>query len=359
LNQLYRAFCRPVRSKRQDKSKNNFLVSENREINQNAVIDTQEKPDMESQGIDGNGIKFELTNNASNEVTVQPTIEDWQQEIDGNENGSLSASTTLIELPEVMTIDSNSEEPQQIPKNIFAINPRSCLSKKPTTIHIIDGEKEGCGKSFICRAFIEYCNSTARDMMIIDADTSNRDIEKIYPNVESAFFSDDEKQAYEADKIFDFAFDKSVLVNLPAQVYGNVTNWIKRNDLINLGNENSINFAKWFVATGGIDSVNFSLKSLDDFGDDITHVFIKNYGLCDNWEYVETMPEFVDAARKYNFHAIDFPKFPFWERNTIDRLGITFTDAVSCSELKIVSKQRVKNFLQFAYKAFAKTGLIE
>ncbi|AKG24525.1 hypothetical protein IJ00_08465 [Calothrix sp. 336/3] len=232
-------------------------------------------------------------------------------------------------------------------------------SKKPTTIHIIDGEKGGCGKSFICRAFIEYCNSTARDMMIIDADTSNRDIEKIYPNVEMAFFSDDEKQAYEADKIFDFAFDKSVLVNLPAQVYGNVTNWIQRNDLVNLGKDNSISFIKWFVATGGVDSVNFFLKSLDDFGNDITHVFVKNYGLCDNWEYVETMPEFIDAARKYNFYVIDFPKFPFWERNTIDRLAITFTDAVSCPELKIVSKQRVRNFLKFAYQAFATTGLIE
>jgi hypothetical protein len=135
-------------SKRKDKIKNNFSVFENREISQNTVINTQEKLDMESQELDGNGIKFELTNNISNEVTAAPTIEDWQQEIDGNENRSLSASTKLIELPEVMTIDSNSEEPPQIPKNIFAINPRSCLSKKPTTIHIIDGEKGGCGFLF-------------------------------------------------------------------------------------------------------------------------------------------------------------------------------------------------------------------
>ncbi|AFZ01698.1 hypothetical protein [Calothrix sp. PCC 6303] len=349
--------------KRRDKKTNNSLL-DSRQVNQNVVIDDRNKLDIGKdklpinteitnwqQEIDRNTINSQLANSTvSSKAMTQPTIDDWQQEIDGN----ILPKDAL----EGGEINGNQQLSQPRLENNFPVF-KTNKSKKPTTIHIIDGEKGGCGKSFICRAFIEYCNSTARDMMIIDADISNRDIEKIYPNVEMAFFSDDEKQAYEADKIFDFAFDKSVLVNLPAQVYGNVTNWIQRNDLVNLGKDNSINFIKWFVATGGVDSVNFFLKSLDDFGNDITHVFVKNYGLCDNWEYVETMPEFVDAAQKYNFYAIDFPKFPFWERNTIDRLEITFTDAILRPELKIVSKQRVKNFLQFAYKAFAKTGLIE
>ncbi|BAZ37579.1 hypothetical protein NIES4101_35020 [Calothrix sp. NIES-4101] len=275
------------------------------------------------------------------EFPTRTEIEDWQQEIDGN---------ILVEekLVTVNTIDEKYESLPKTSENSF-LGFKNNKYKRPTTIHIIDGEKGGCGKSFICRAFIEYCQANAHDMVIVDADISNRDIDKIYPNVEMAFFSDDEKQAYEADKIFEFAFTKSVLVNLPAQVYGNVTNWIQRNDLVSLGEEYSINFTKWFVSTGGVDSVNFFLKSLDDFGDDITHVFVKNYGLCDDWEYVETMPEFLDAVQKYNFYVVDFPKFPFWERNTIDRLSVTFTDAILRPELKIVSKQRVKNFLKFAY----------
>jgi hypothetical protein len=46
-------------------------------------------------------------------------------------------------------------------------------------------------------------------------------------------------------------------------------------------------------------------------------------------------------------------------RNTIDRLGTTFSDALNHPELKVISKQRVKNFLQSAYNAFAQTGLVQ
>jgi hypothetical protein len=89
------------------------------------------------------------------------------------------------------------------------------------------------------------------------------------------------------------------------------------------------------------------------------HVFVKNLGLCDDWEYVDKMPEFIAAKEKYKFTTMDFPKFPFSERNTIDRLGITFSDALNHPELKVISKQRVKNFLQSAYNAFAQTGLVQ
>jgi hypothetical protein len=231
--------------------------------------------------------------------------------------------------------------------------------KQPTTIHLVDGEKGGCGKSFLSRAFIEYCISIGLDTAIIDADISNKDISKIYSGIETAFFSDDEKQAQQADKIFDLAFEKSVIVNLPAQVYTNVTQWIQRNDLIELGKENSINFVKWFVCTGGVDSVNFFLKSLEDLGNEMLHIFVRNWGMCDDWQYIDEMPEFIVAQSKYNFTVMDFPKFPFWERNQVDRLGATFEGVLAHHELGVVSKQRVKNFLKQAYAAFKETGLVK
>ncbi|MGB3651592.1 MAG: mobilization protein [Rivularia sp. (in: cyanobacteria)] len=202
-------------------------------------------------------------------------------------------------------------------------------------------------------------HSIAYDIAIVDADISNKDIATIYPSVEVAFFSDDEKLAFQADKIFDLAFETSVLVNLPAQVYSNVTDWIQRNDLVNLGKDNSIKFIKWFVCMGGVDSVNFFLQSLDDFGNDIIHVFVRNQGLCDEWEYINQMPEFQTAISDYNFIIMDFPKFSFWERNMIDRLGITFDMAIAHPDLKVIPKQRVKNFLKLAYASLAATELIQ
>jgi hypothetical protein len=198
------------------------------------------------------------------------------------------------------------------------------------------------------------------DVAIVDADTSNQDIAKIYPHVEKGniFFTDDEKQASLADTIFDLAFEKSVVVNLPAGVYKPLTNWVQQNDLANLGKKHSIFFVKWFVCNGGVDSVDFFLQSLKDLGNEITHVFVRNKGLCDDWTYIEAMPEFQQAVHKYNFIVIDFPKFPFWERNLIDRDRVSFTEAIAHPELKIVSKQRVKNFLKDAYEAFAATELV-
>lgn len=296
-----------------------------------------------------------------NKLLTNEKIEDWDKEIDGSEiNEEITEPKVNDELePEQSISIENNEENLQAPTNGFVRVEKENCFKEPTIIHIIDGEKGGCGKSFFCRTFIEYCNSIAYDVAIVDADTSNKDIAKIYPSVEVAFFSDDEKLASEADKIFDLAFEKSVLVNLPAQVYSNVTNWIRRNDLVNLGKDNSIKFIKWFVCTGGVDSVNFFLESLNDLGDDIIHVFVRNQGLCDDWQYIDEMPTFQSAISNYNFVIMDFPKFPFWERNVIDRLGINFTEAIAHPELKVVPKQRVKNFLRVAYASLAATELIQ
>ncbi|AFY99449.1 AAA family ATPase [Calothrix sp. PCC 6303] len=297
-------------------------------------------------------LSIEMTNLATN-----VEIEDWEQEVDDNEVNGFNRELKEIKT-NIVEPNANNEPEQERSGNSFISVDKNNLFQNPTIIHIIDGEKGGCGKSFVCKTFIEYCKSIAYDMVIIDADTSNQDIAKIYPHVEVAFFSDDEKQAKEADKIFDLAFEKSVLVNLPAQAYDNVTNWVQRNDLANLGKENSIFFIKWFVCTGGVDSVNFFLKSLSDLGDDMIHVFVRNQGLCDDWSYIEAMPEFEEAIDKYSFVVMDFPKFPFWERNAIERLGINFSDAIIHPELKVVSKQRVKNFLRLAYTSLAETGLI-
>ena len=308
--------------------------------------------------VENNGEKLNMDNN---QVSSNEKVEDWDKEIDGNEITQEVTETPINEDLKVEPTKSNenSEEKQQASTNGFVRVNKENSFKEPTIIHLIDGEKGGCGKSFFSRTFIEYCNSIAYDIAIVDADISNKDIATIYPSVEVAFFSDDEKLAFEADKIFDLAFEKSVLVNLPAQVYSNVTNWIQRNDLVNLGKDNSIKFIKWFVCMGGIDSVNFFLQSLDDFGNDIIHVFVRNQGLCDEWEYINEMPKFKQAISEHNFITMDFPKFPFWERTMIDRLGITFDMAQAHPELKVIPKQRVKNFLRVAYASLAATELIQ
>ncbi|BDA73829.1 hypothetical protein CAL7716_079950 [Calothrix sp. PCC 7716] len=276
-------------------------------------------------------------------------IEDWEQELDGEPENNIENHEN----------DNTSDEFPELGNGTIPFDSLEENLTHSTIIHIVDGEKGGAGKSFVSKTLIEYCINADLDVAIVDADTSNQDIAKLYDGVKSAFFSDDEKQAKEADEIFDLALEKSVIVNLPAQVYTNVTNWITRNSLTQLGKEHSITFIKWFVCTGGIDSVNFFLQSLNDLGGDVTHVFVKNMGLCDDWNYIDKMPEFIEAQRVHQFTIMNFPKFPFWERNMVDRLGVTFSGATLHPDFKVISKQRVKNFLKEAYAAFTLTGLIK
>ena len=288
--------------------------------------------------------------NPSNENSAQ----DWAKELEGDSS-----------LPHTELLQSNPDEDKSVITAPISTNTNNTVTyqeklvKTPTTIHIIDGEKGGAGKSFVSRALIEYCTSIKHKVAIVDADKSNEDISQIYDNVHSAIFSDDDKKANQADHIFDLAFEKSVIVNLPAQVYSKVTDWIKTNDLDEIGKEYQITFVKWFVCTGGVDSVDFFIKSLNDLGDRVTHVFVKNLGLCDEWDYVDEMQDFLTAKETHKFKEMNFPKFPFWERNVIDRLGITFNSALSHPQIKVISRQRVKNFLAEVHTAFSETGLVK
>ena len=288
----------------------------------------------------------------------------------GKENGGSEIISLHID-SSVMENSRGAEAPVEVPKAEESEQPSKGKKKenenkkstykgsKTHTIHLIDGEKGGVGKSFVSKAFIEYIQEKSLNFSIVDADSSNKDIGKIYTGCTEAYFSDNEKLHQEADKIFEMALKKSVLVNLPAQVYEKVTSWIDNNSLISLGQENGVRFIKWFICTGNHDSVQFFLKSLKHFENDLTHVLVKNQGLCDDWKYVEELSEYQDAKNKYSFTVMEFPKLAHWEKNMVDRLQIDFTSASTHKELGVVSKQKVKNFLKEAYKAFDETGLVQ
>ena len=88
------------------------------------------------------------------------------------------------------------------------------------TIHLIDGEKGGVGKSFVTRAMIQYCLDRSLPFVAVETDRSNPDVAGVYKDIcKYAVLSEDEKQADKADRIFEYAVDKPVIVSLPSQVH--------------------------------------------------------------------------------------------------------------------------------------------
>jgi len=138
-------------------------------------------------------------------------------------------------------------------------------------------------------------------LTLVDADRTNADVSEVYPDgAITASFSEDEKKSYDADEIFNLALTQSVVVNLPAQVYPLVNEWISRNSVLEVGAQYDVAVVKWFVCTGAYDSVKLFIESLDKFKDTITHVLVKNYAMCDEWERVLEKPELKSAIAKYN-----------------------------------------------------------
>lgn len=314
-----------------------------------------------------------------------------QANLDSDQSDETGVATKNQTIDELENTSSKSlVEPEkyniELPSSLTSINEPECgdsqtdlnsnqsnetgnidnFKNKTIKIHLIDGEKGGCGKSFFTKSFIKYCDSIAHDLIIIDADKSNEDIFNLYKEhktkkIRQTFFSDDDNKQKEADSIFTAALEnKSVLVNLPAQVADKLNSWLDSGDLINLAKENKIQFIKWFVCNGSVESFNFFLNSLKST--DMQHVLVENLGLCDQdgWKFIKEKPEFESAKTQYNFISMSLHKFPFYERNVIDQNQIPFTDILDSKILDTVSKSRVRRmFFEKMDSAFKETKIID
>lgn len=171
--------------------------------------------------------------------------------------------------------------------------------------------------------------------------------------------TESEKQVDRADRIFEMAMEKPVIVNLAAQSHRAVFDWIERNKLLDLGSEHEVKFCKWFVCSGGYDSINLFTQSLTSYDSRVQHILARNCGICDDWEHVDEDESLQKLIKKYKFKVIDFPKLAYKERNIIDRNRLSFAEARDFKEFGVISKQRVANFLKSAYAAFDSTRALK
>lgn len=156
---------------RPKKSTNSSTASNNN--SQGISITMQEKYSESENSNTKNGM------NSSSETSAQ----DWAKELEGDSS-----------LPHTELLQSNTDEDKPVTTAPIPTNTNNTASnqeklvKIPTTIHIIDGEKGGAGKSFVSRALIEYCASIKHKVAIVDADKSNEDISQIYDRRMRIFF---------------------------------------------------------------------------------------------------------------------------------------------------------------------------
>ncbi len=226
------------------------------------------------------------------------------------------------------------------------------------TIHLIDGEKGGVGKSFVARTMIQYCLDRDLPMSAVETDRSNPDVAGVYKEIcQYAVLTEDEKQAHLADRIFEMAIEKPVIVSLPSQVHRAMKAWIDRNQLLSLSSEYGVSFCKWFVCNGEYDSIKLFISSLNCYENKMPHILVRNLGLCDEWEQVEEDSEVQKLSKKYKVIVIDFPKLGYKERYLINQKRFKFDEATESKEFGVLGRQRIVSFLKAAYTAFDSAGV--
>jgi hypothetical protein len=221
------------------------------------------------------------------------------------------------------------------------------------TIHLIDGEKGGVGKSFVARTMIQYALDRNLSMVAVETDRSNPDVAGVYKDIcQYAVFTEDEKQADKADRIFEMGMEKDVIVSLPSQVHRAMVSWIEKNQLLTLGNKYGVSFCKWFVCNGEYDSIRLFLASLNCYEKKMTHILVRNLGLCDEWSPIDEDSSVQKLIKKYRVKVIDFPKLGYKERYIINQNRLRFDEASESKDFGVLGRQRVVNFLKAAYTAF-------
>lgn len=226
------------------------------------------------------------------------------------------------------------------------------------TIYFVDGEKGGVGKSFVAKTMIQYRLDRQLPFVAVETDRSNPDVAGVYKNLcQYAVFTEDERQGDRADRIFEFALEKPVIVSLAAQVSRAMNTWIEQNKLIELANEHDVKLCKWFVCSGGYDSVYLFCQALRKHETRIPHILVRNFGKCDDWGAVEEDQEVQKLIKKYKVKVIDFPKLGYREGYIIDQERLRFDEAREYKKFPIMGRQRVVNFLKAAYAAFDEVGV--
>jgi hypothetical protein len=226
-------------------------------------------------------------------------------------------------------------------------------------IHLIDGEKGGVGKSLFARVMVQYAIDKKIEHSLVDTDMGNQDVKRFYDYAVNAEFSEAVSKGNKADVIFELARKTPVIVNLPANVFSLVNNWIKQGKLLEVADKYGVDICKWFICDGGFESIDLFYQSINLHKDKMLHIFVINLGKTDDWDFLKNDSKYKDINHKYqnSLQIIDFPLLYPGDRYFIDSNKFRFDSPQISDTMPIMSQQRLFTFLEDSYHNIEKTQL--
>ena len=243
----------------------------------------------------------------------------------------------------------------QIHPLIFVISPL-------LYIFMVDGVKGGVGKSTYARVLAQWIIDNNRRIVGVDCDRYNQSFADFYSDtipVEYAYFTEDQKQAWQADHILEVTCKSQThcIADLPAQTYNSQVTYFKNGGL-RAAKRRQIQFIKFFLCAGYYSAEQF-VTSVSAFGQEIPHVLVLNEGLCDDFSFLDDYEEFQALIETQKIPVIRLPEISYRECEVIKTFQLTYAQAVESEQLTLTGQQRVADFLFDTYEQLDQLGLFD
>jgi len=223
-----------------------------------------------------------------------------------------------------------------------------------STIHLIGGEKGGVGKSVVARLLAQYMIDHEIPFIGFDTDRSHGSLLRFYSDYASPTIIDN----YESlDAIIETALaqpDQRILVDLAAQTHYPLAQWIEESGVLELAEELGISICYWNVMDSGKDSVDLLNKLLDQFRTRLNYILVQNQLRDEHFNILE-LSGVKERALAFDAKVITIKRLHAPVMTKIDSNSYSFwaaknRDTESLSGLGLLERQRVKMWLNHAYK---------
>ncbi|UOA08368.1 mobilization protein [Methylobacter sp. S3L5C] len=230
-----------------------------------------------------------------------------------------------------------------------------------STIHFIGGEKGGVGKSVVARLLAQYMIDKDIPFIGFDTDRSHGSLLRFYTDYASPTVIDDYQSL---DAIIETASaepEQHILVDLAAQTHHPLGKWIEESGVLELSEDLGISIYYWNVMDSGKDCVDLLNKLLTQYGTRLNYILVQNQLRDEHFNILE-FSGVKERALAFDAKVITLKRLHAPVMTKIDSNSYSFwaaknKDTESLNALGLLERQRVKIWLNHAYKEIESLGI--
>jgi hypothetical protein len=230
---------------------------------------------------------------------------------------------------------------------------QSAESNSNASVHFVGGEKGGVGKSLTARVLAQYFIDKNLPFKGYDTDKSHGTFMRFYSGYASPVVID----RYEAlDAVIETAAHakERVLLDLAAQSFTSLANWMDDSDVANVASEIGLNIVYWHVMDAGRDSVDLLRTLLQRFSNRLRLIVVLNEVRGGEFEMLKASG-LLDQLNSHDSSIVRVRKLSDETLHKIDQFNTSFWAASQSTEngvtgLAMFERQRVKIWLQRIYE---------